>query len=86
MHHLDRAARKAERHPHQRTGSRPGNQVICSGGEIALVGQLVGQAGIERIIIARLEAAFDSGPRAAKSICLVIVSHYSHSSAPRRHS
>ena len=50
LHHLDRAAREAERHPHQRAGARPGDQVVGGGDEKALVGQLVREAREERIV------------------------------------
>jgi hypothetical protein len=31
LHHLDRAAGKSKLHPHERAGSRPGNEIIGRG-------------------------------------------------------
>ena len=48
LHHLDGAAGEAERHPHQRAGARPVDQVVRRGDEKALVGQLAVELAEER--------------------------------------
>ena len=69
-----------------RSGGASLDQVIRRGGKIALVGEMVGQTGEKRIIGANLMTALNPGATCAQCIWLVIVGHYSHSSAPRRHS
>jgi hypothetical protein len=85
LHHLDCAAGEAERHPHQRAGARPGDEIVGGGDEKALVGKLVRETRVERIVffdwICRLRRWSARRFRLERSC-----SYHSHSSAPFFHS
>jgi len=53
LHHLDRTTGKPECHPHERTGARPGDEIIARGDEKAFVGKFSIQSGEEGIVCAR---------------------------------
>jgi hypothetical protein len=63
LHHLDGAAGEPERHPHQRAGARPDDEIIRRGNEESLVGELVIEpdevavVGADRLAGARIEDA-----------------------------
>src|SRR5690606_18053678 len=87
VHHLYRAARETEGHPHQRAGARPGDQRLGRSNEKALVGKLLvpftegAVVGTDRLAGARVEHAPGLGSNQRGGGI-----GQSHSSAPFFHS
>src|SRR5262249_9885052 len=81
LHHLHGAAGKAERHPHERAGARPSNEIVSGGDKEALVGKLIGKTCIKGVVLADWIPSLDSRARSAAG-----GRDRSHSSAPFFHS
>ena len=87
LHHLDRAAGETERHPHERAGAGPGDEVLRRGHEEALVGEFVVDVREEGVVAAgrptgsRIDDA--AGGRGDERRLPIV---QSHSSAPFLHS
>ena len=87
LDHFDGAARQTERHPHQRTGAGPVDQLVRRGDQKALVGQFVVDLGKERIIGAdRLASRRIEGSNRTRRDQRAALWGQSHSSAPFFHS
>src|SRR5712675_1169098 len=87
LHHFDGATGKPECHPHQRAGTRPGDEIIARRDQKALVGKFVVEAEEKRIIRSyrfagvRIDNAGRGWRHAGRRL-----RRQSHSRAPLRHS
>src|SRR5207244_7485824 len=85
--HFDRTTGKPERHPHQRAGTCPGDEIVAGRDEKAFVGKLVIEAHEKTVVRsnrlagARIDNAGRGGRHDRRRLW-----RQSHSRAPFRHS